>query len=133
VNPLWQSDANFTAANLDAVIAKIVDLTGDHCMAARKFADAAKINGETVFRDPEAQALRAMQFQDWSANAYRAASDNIDAFLELKKAVAATQQYLSTTKHQKLKDQLSAIQEELADIGSTPSGPQCPTVASLPQ
>jgi hypothetical protein len=133
VNPLWQSDANFTAANLDAVIARIMDLTGDHCMAARKFADAAKINGETVSRDTEAQALRAMQFLDWSANAYRAASDNIDAFLELKKAVDAAQHYLPTTKHQKLKDQLSAIQKELADIGSTPSGPQCPALASLPQ
>ena len=133
VNPLWQSDANFTAANLDAVVARIMDLAGDHCMAARKFANAAKINGETVSRDTEAQALRAMQFLDWSANAYRAASDNIDALLELKKAVDAAQHYLPTTKHQKLKDQLSAIQKELADIGSTPSGPQCPALASLPQ
>ena len=133
VNPLWQSDASFTAANLDAVIARVMDLAGDHCMAARKFADAAKINGETVLRDPEAQALRTMQFLDWSANAYRAASDTIDAVLELNKAVDAAKQYLPTTKHQKLKDQVSAIQNELADIGSTPSGPQCPTIASLPQ
>ena len=133
VNPLWQSDANFTAANLDAVIARVMDLAGEHCMAARKFADAAKIDGETVSRDTEAQALRAMQFLDWSANAYRAATDNIDAFLELKKAVDAGQKYLPTTKHQKLKDQLNAIQKELADIGSTASGPQCPALASLPQ
>jgi hypothetical protein len=133
VNPLWQSDANFTAANLDAVIAKVMDLAGEHCMAARKFADAVKINDETVSRDTEAQALRAMQFLDWSANAYRAASDNIDAFLALKKAVDAAQKYLPTTKHQKLKDQLSTIQKELADIGTAPSGPQCPALASLPQ
>jgi tetratricopeptide (TPR) repeat protein len=133
VNPLWQSDASFTAANLDAVIARVMDLAGDHCTAARKFADAAKINGETVLRDPEAQALRTMQFLDWSANAYRAASDTVDAFLELNEAVDAAKQYLPTTKHQKLKDQLTAVQKELADIGATPSGPQCPALASLPQ
>ena len=127
-NPLWQSDMNFSTANLDVVVATEMSLTGQYCTAAQKFDEAAALNKTTSVRDMEEQALFTMQILDWAAAANLKAGDSIDERRELADAVAVAGKYLSTTKLQALKDKLNVIQAELAAVPS-PSRGNCAATA----
>jgi tetratricopeptide (TPR) repeat protein len=127
-NPLWLSDTNFSAANLDVVVANEMRLAGQYCAAAQKFDEAAELNKTTTARDMEGQALFTMQILDWAAAANRNAGDTIDEKRELTDAIMVAGKYIPTTKLQAFKDKLSAIQGELAGV-QPPSRGNCAAAA----
>jgi tetratricopeptide (TPR) repeat protein/energy-coupling factor transporter ATP-binding protein EcfA2 len=125
--PVWQSDADYTRANIDVVIATETDLDGNHCSAAQKFIEASALNNKATTGDMERQALRTMWILDWGAAAYRAAGDMVDAQHLLQEATDISKKYIAKTKLQAFRDESSTIQNELTEIQGLGGRGQCPT------
>jgi tetratricopeptide (TPR) repeat protein len=124
-NPLWQSDADFTASHIAAVMAAKSDLDGDHCAAAQKFAEAAALMQKTSLGDGELKALLTMQLLDKAATAYTDAGDSAAAVDALTRAVDVGHVYLAATQFQKLVSEANAISSKLAGLKGVASTKRC--------